>query len=300
MFKLILGLGNKDLESAIKIVETYLNTNGTDIIDLSAPVIYKIQNHLKNKNYDLNKVKFCASVALLGDIHNKKAKINKNCTQCEKCIEKCSQKAIEFFENSLRINQDKCVGCAHCKKTCKHNAVDIYEQNSFFEDIELLKNENIKLDMIELHLSIKKRKEILKGFKYILDNFKGDISCCLSRKHLSTLKTVKLIKELKEMFYKQNNNSVFWVQLDGSSVNNGNDEYKSNLEALSFYNEIKEQLPDINFAISGGLNSKTLELCKLFNLKPKCLAFGGWARKLAVNRPELVKDFISDIKGFYK
>lgn len=296
LFKLILGLGNKDIES-VKKISTFYIKNGIDMIDCSADTILEIQKNLKADNFDLNRVKFCVSVALLGDVHTRKAKINKNCVQCSKCKNVCSEGAIEKFENKYRVNSLKCSGCGHCEVVCKHRAVDIYNYNSFFADIETIKNPEIKLDILELHLSIKKKKKILEAFSKVCKNYKGNISVCISRKYFGNEKINKLIKELKNIFDMYNPNFEFMLQLDGNSVNNANDEYSSNLEALAFYKQFSNL--DYKIIISGGLNFKTIELLKLFGLKPYGLAFGSYARKLFNSDKTKASDLVLEVRKFY-
>lgn len=291
LFKLILSLANKDTVSALNVTKAYIES-GVDIIDCSVEVYPELKKYIDSLDI-LNKPKLCVSVALSNDIHSKKAKINKNCKKCGKCKEICSQNAI----NDFRVDFKTCVGCSHCKKVCKFDAIDIYRLNSFKSDIEKIKTENFKPDMLELHLSVKKKKEILEEFEFAMKNYSGNVSVCLSRKYLGTSKIIKLISKLKEMFEKYNPNHEFMVQLDGSSINNANDEYSSNLEALAFYNELKEI--DCKFILSGGLNSKTIELLKLFNLKPYGLAFGSYARKIALE-PIKLNNLVKDIKEFYQ
>ncbi len=301
LFKLILGLGNKDIDTSYKIAKNYANF-GIDIIDMSAYLFSKLTDkyklELKQNNPNL---KFCVSVALFGDIHNKKAKINDNCKKCLKCHKKCSQNAIEEKDGILRVSYDKCTGCQNCKKVCNNNAIDIYEQNLLADDIEQIRNN--KPDILEVHLSIKKKKEILKYFENIMKIYNGDTSICLSRKFLSSQKAIKIIKQLYEIFLKYNNGFIFYVQADGSSINNASLEYSSNLEALAFYNEISQSiknLKNIKTIISGGLNNKTVELCKLFNLKPDILAFGSYARKLFNEDVNKAKELVLSVKEFYE
>ncbi len=300
LFKLILGLGNKDIEQINKTALIYAKNN-IQMIDCALSVFEPLKSFLIQNNIDVSKIKFCTSIALLGDVHNKKAKINKNCKRCNKCKDICSQKAIENFNNELKVNTIKCCGCRACEKVCKNNAVDIYEINTYDDDLEQIKSfkkncSNLIPDVLEVHLSIKKRKKILKEFEQILKIFRGDISICLSRKYFGIEKAIKIINELKELFDKYNKNSEFYVQLDGSSINNANSEYKSNLEALAFLSSV-ENLP-YKFIISGGINDKIIELCKLLNLKPYGFAFGSWARKIAHDE-ELVRKFVNDTAEFY-
>ena len=296
LFKLVLGLGNKDLETIKKIALIYAKNN-IQMIDCAVGVFEQIRDYLIQNKIDIEKIKLCASVALVGDIHNKKAKINKNCKHCNKCVNICSQKAIETYNDELKINSLKCCGCHACAKVCKNNAIDIYEINTLYDDLEFIKNSKIKPDVLEVHLSIKKRKKILYEFKNILNYYKGAISICVSRKYFGSEKIIKLINELKEIFDKQNNNSEFYVQLDGSSINNANDEYKSNLEALAFLSNVEKL--NYKFLICGGINDKIFELCKLFNLKPYGFVFGSWARKIAPDETK-VKKLVDSVVEFYK
>lgn len=296
MFKLILGLGNKDKETA-KEVSLIYSKLGIDLIDSSLEVYDELKNYLKQNGIDLNKTKLGISVALSGDIHAKKVKINKNCVSCGVCRSICSACAIEKIENEYRINSKKCVGCSHCKKACKHNAIDSYELNSFKDDINFIKDNDLKPAFLELHLSVKKKKEIIQSFKYVLENYKGNISICLSRRYFGSDKIKKTILKLKELFEKSCSGYEFVIQADGTSINNANDEYASNLEALAFYKELADL--GLNVIMTGGLNKKTVELCKMFNLKPFGLAYGSYARKIAKNQDEVQK-LVQEVNRFYE
>ena len=296
MFKLILGLGNQDIETSKKIAYIYSQSN-IDIIDSSFEVFKEIKKFLEDKSIDTSKIKFCVSVGLLGDIHNKKAKINKNCAKCKKCISFCSQKAIEITNEEIKVNSKKCIGCSKCRHFCSFGAIDIYEENSLENNIEQIKNNTLKPDILELHLDIKKKKKIIKDFEYVLKNYKGDISICISRKYFGIKKIIKLIKKLKEIFDKYNKGFHFMIQADGSSMNNADGEYSSNLEALAFYKELSDLGYDI--IISGGTNDKTPYLCKLFNLKPYAVAYGSYARKTALGDEKKAQELVLKTAQLY-
>lgn len=299
LFKLILGLGNKDKEAA-KEVSLIYSKLGIDLIDSSLEVYSELKDYLAKNGIDLNKTKLGISVALSGDIHAKKVKINKNCKLCGACALVCSAKAIEKIEDGkgeYRVNSKKCVGCSHCKKACKYNAIDSYEINSFKDDIDFIKENNLKPAFLELHLSVKKKKEIIQSFKYVLENYKGNISICLSRRYFGSDKIKKTIAKLKKMFEQSCFGCEFTIQADGTSVNNANGEYSSNLEALAFYKELSDL--GLNVIMAGGLNQKTVELCKMFNLKPCGLAFGSYARKI-IDDSAKVQKLVYDVSEFYK
>lgn len=66
------------------------------------------------------------SLTDFGVYSKKLAKTNMdNCLGCDRCAQKCKQKAITVINDIAEINYDKCIGCGKCFKNCPNDAKDI-------------------------------------------------------------------------------------------------------------------------------------------------------------------------------
>lgn len=276
-FKLIAGLGNKDANKVKDLVLLWAEA-GADIFDISPSTVEFVQENLKENGFNLNDFDFCVSTAIEGDIHGKKAKIDRTkCRECNKCKKVCIENAI----NPPFVDELKCIGCKHCLKACKYGAID------FYDDIngELLNliNKNFKIDTVEIHISIKDKKVIKNEFKKlikILDNStsakNSKISVCFNRKYFSNSKTEKILKKLKEAV----NQREFIVQADGNSMNAADNKLSGTIETVAFGLFIKSLGYDV--ILSGGCNEYTAELAKKAGLICS-IGFGSFARKMTEN-----------------
>ncbi|HHV97683.1 MAG TPA: 4Fe-4S binding protein [Clostridiaceae bacterium] len=53
----------------------------------------------------------------------KKLHIDYWCEGCEKCIERCKQKALEIVDGKAKVNYDKCILCGYCASACPQFAI---------------------------------------------------------------------------------------------------------------------------------------------------------------------------------
>ena len=105
LFKLVLGLGNLNMEQIKNLVNIYSKTQ-TDIIDLppNQEVVDLVFRELAKRNIKIDKFVYCLSFGLKEDKPNSCAYVDKKkCIGCEKCIEMCSQNAI--FKKEKYCNQ---------------------------------------------------------------------------------------------------------------------------------------------------------------------------------------------------
>ncbi len=294
-FKLITGLGNKDKNKVKSLVFLWAKA-GADIFDVSPAVVPLIQEAIVENGLKLEDYDFCTSYAIEGDFHGKKAQIDSiKCKLCNKCVKSCIEGAI----NPPNIDETKCIGCAHCKKACKYGAIHLYDEidHSFYD---LLKKD-VKLDTVEIHISIKDKKTIKDEFKKIikaLDNSKcaknSKISICFNRKYFSNSKAEKILAKLKEM----SGEREFLVQADGNSMNGANNSLSGTIETVAFGLFIKSLGYDV--ILSGGCNEFTAELAK--NVGLQCsIGYGSFARKMTENLSEdeklkIAKEFVRKTK----
>ena len=146
-FKVITGLGNKDKNKVKDLVLIWMKA-GADIFDTSIEVMPYIQEEAKKAGFNLDDYIFCVSIPIEGDIHGKKAKIIKDkCNLCNLCKKVCVDNAI----NPPFVDELKCIGCSRCFDVCRNNAIKMYDDKIAFEKPF---DKNIKLDMVEVHISI--------------------------------------------------------------------------------------------------------------------------------------------------
>lgn len=294
-FKLITGLGNKDKNKVKSLVLLWAKA-GADIFDVSPSTIPDIEQTLIENGLNLDDFDFCTSYAIKGDTHGKKAKIDPIlCKLCNKCKKVCIEGAIE----PPNVNELKCIGCSHCKKACKYGAISLYDSDDdgFFE---LLKKD-VKLDTVEIHISIKDKKIIKEEFKKIIKALNNSncakntkISICFNRTYFSNNKTEKILEKLKELSGKRE----FMVQTDGNSMNGANNTLAGTIEAVAFGLFVKSLGYDV--ILSGGCNEFSAELANKAGLICS-IGYGSFARKMTENLPEdeklkAAKEFVRKTK----
>jgi len=285
-FKLILGLGNKDIKSAPDTALLYANA-GVRFFDASPEVLPEISRVLVKSGYNLNDFILCASVPSLGDIHGRKANISPVvCSGCRLCAKECPEAAIlpDKKTGKCAVDVKKCIGCGICKKTTNCYAIHFEYGNSEIEHLKKLVEGGFKPDMAEFHASISDKGQILKDFKDILSVFSGDVSVCINRKQFSLDEAAELLFELKNMHKAKNPNAEFYVQADGASMNGGAEDKNSTLECILFARELAPY--GFNLIISGGTNINTPKMLKEANIGAKSdiiIAYGTYARKIISN-----------------
>lgn len=277
MFKLICGLGNSDIENIKALVKLYAKA-GAWMFDVSPFALAALNEAIKEENLNPLDFKYCVSIPVEGDIHGKKAKILPNkCKKCSKCVKKCPQNAIKDFV----VDENRCIGCSICKKVCSHGAVKLFDKTDYFNELKNILKSNLKLDCIELHASIGDKNQILKKLKKICKKFKGEISLCISRKYFSTQEALSIIKKAQEI---AKDNSTFYIQADGNSMNGANAQLTSTIECAAFALALKEGgIDEKTIILSGGVNEYTKKLCRELSLSPLAIAFGTYARKSVLN-----------------
>ena len=59
--------------------------------------------------------------------------VESNCTGCQRCVKKCSRRALEMVRNetvtyAVVKYSDKCTACGDCLGKCKFNALKLIER----------------------------------------------------------------------------------------------------------------------------------------------------------------------------
>lgn len=292
MFKLICGLGNCDIENVKALVKLYAKA-GAHIFDVSPYALKALNDAITEEGLNPRDFKFCISLPVEGDAHGKKAKIlPKKCKKCAKCVKICPQGAIKDF----CVDENKCIGCSACKKVCKHGAVKLFDKTDYFNEFKSLLKTNLKLDCVELHASCGPKKAIYKAAKDICKKFKGDFSLCISRKYFSTEDCAEIVGNVRKIAAE---NSNFYIQADGNSMNFANTEMASTLECAAFALALKEYgIKESQIILSGGTNEYTKTLCDNLFLAPCAIAYGSYARKIVKNLSQ--KEALIAAKNFVK
>ncbi len=278
-FKLICGAGNEDLDEVEKLVAIYA-ASGCRFFDLSPhkEVIEAAQKGILRvtDKKNLSDYHFCISVGIKGEPHFNKAKINqKFCKKCVNCIDSCLQKAIN---PDFMVIEEKCIGCARCLKTCKHSAIEIYQKNKPIEDIffPLFTLHPSPFTCIELHASGTDEKDVQERWNYLNKNFDGMLSICIDRSKLSNEAVLNRIKNL----IKNRKLYTTIIQADGNPMSGGEDDFKTTLPAVAMAEIIANEKLPVYLLISGGTNSKTAELAKIFGIDFNGISVGSYARKI--------------------
>jgi hypothetical protein len=70
------------------------------------------------------------------------------------------------------------------------------------------------------------------------------------------------------------------IQADGVPMSGGSNDYKTTLQAVAMAEIIQNANLPVYLTLSGGTNSKTMELCHQCNIYPNGVAIGSFARKI--------------------
>ena len=77
------------------------------------------------------------------------------------------------------------------------------------------------------------------------------------------------------------------IQADGVPMSGSKDDYKTTLQAAAMAEIIQNANLPVYLTLSGGTNSKTMELCHQCGIYPHGIAIGSWARKIIKEYTEL-------------
>lgn len=292
-FKLICGAGNQNLQEIEHLIALYAKA-GCRFFDLAADekVLIAAQKGLdfsipkeEQKNYH-----FCISIGTKEDQHIQKAKINPDlCTKCKKCKIMCPTKAINDY---LQVIKNKCIGCLKCKNVCKYDAIEIYSENKL---INLAAYQLFNPSCIELHASDTDEVEADEIWDYLNKNFDGFLSLCIGRGKLSDSKILSRI----EKFVNKRNPYTTIIQADGKPMSGGEDDFQTTRPAVETGALIQTLNLPFYLILSGGTNSKTVQLAKEESVNIHGIGVGSFARKI-VKRYIEREDFLKNKKSFYK
>ncbi len=292
-FKLVCGAGNEDAQEVEKLVAVYAKA-GANYFDLSAreDVVLAAQRGLdrvipknKRKNYFLN-----VSVGISGDPHVRKALIiTEKCKACGLCAKACLQTAIAQTTGEYVVVKKRCIGCGACEKICTAaKAVTFVTENV---DLKVLLPPLIKfgLSSLELHAVTDDEEGAYAQWNIMNDVFDGVLSLCLDRSHLGDK---QLIARIKRFIADRPEFSTI-IQADGAPMSGGDDRYNSTLQALATADIVQKARLPVWVLTSGGTNSKTARMAKMFEITAHGVAIGSFARKIIktyIGRDDFLKN----------
>ena len=271
-FKLVCGAGNENAEAVKRCVYVYAKA-GCKVFDLSA--VAEILESAKEgvKLSGENNVYYCVSVGIKGDPHISKAGVNNSlCIKCGNCARNCPNSAI--YPPSL-VDEKKCIGCGICAKKCSSGAIKMYEKDVNVKEIlpDLVKN---GADILELHIMGHDKKDLEYKWKVINDCAPKLASICVDRSSMGNSELLAVINDM--ISYRKPYTTI--IQADGVPMSGGNDDYATTLQAVAMAEIIQNAKLPVYLTLSGGTNSKTLELCQKCGIHPNGIAIGSWARKI--------------------
>lgn len=283
-FKLVCGAGNEDVEEVEKLVYIY-SLAGANFFDVCAnsDVVDAAKRGLKRAGIEKDRY-ICVSVGIDGDPHITKAKIqDEKCIKCGLCLKNCPHQAI-FSE--IKINEARCIGCGICASNCPKNAIYMQTKEQDYDEI-LPKLIAKGIDCIEFHAISKNEKDVLEKWDKINSVFDGMTCISVDR---STSGDKDLIELVKKMVAKKAPYKTI-IQADGVAMSGNDDEFGTTLQAVATAQMfINSKIPSF-IMMSGGTNSKSVELAKMCAIEPHCLAVGSYARKI-------VKDYLDNEANF--
>ena len=283
-FKLVCGAGNEDIEEVEKLVYLY-SLAGANFFDVcaNADIVDAAKRGLNRAGIKEDRY-LCISVGIDGDPHITKAKIQEEkCIKCGLCAKNCPHQAIS---KDIEINEKRCIGCSICAKNCPQNAIQMQTKEQDYDEIlpELISK---GIDCIEFHAISKNEKDVLEKWDKINSLFNGMTCISVDRSTSGDKDLVELVRKMVEK--KEPYKTI--IQADGVAMSGNDDEYGTTLQAVATAQMFQNSKIPSFIMMSGGTNSKSIELAKICNIHPHCLAVGSYARKI-------VKDYLDDESNF--
>ncbi len=288
-FKLVCGAGNEDTQEVEKLVAIYSKA-GCNFFDLCAKP--EIVDAAK-KGLEIAGIKddryLCISVGIDGDPHITKAIIDQEkCVKCGKCKTICPHDAIIEFDK-YKVKKQRCIGCGQCGENCPKQAIEMYSQLQDYNEIlpELLAK---GIDCIEFHAISTDENDVMEKWQILNEHFDGMLCISLDRSELGD----KKLKQRVEKMIKNRKPFSTIIQADGIAMSGNSDEYGTTLQAVATAQLFQNSKLPVYIMMSGGTNSKSIELAKQCGVEPHCLAVGSYARKIVkeyLNSDDLYSNF---------
>ncbi len=274
-FKLVCGAGNEDAEEVEKLVTIY-SLAGCTFFDLCAKeeIVDAAKKGLKNAGITDDRY-LCVSVGIDGDPHITKAVIDQEkCVKCGKCKKICPHDAVIELDK-YKIKKERCIGCGQCAANCPKNAIEMVSQLQDYKEI-LPKLIAKGIDCIEFHAISTDEKDVMEKWEQINEHFDGMLCISLDRSELGD----KKLKERVAKMLSTRKPFTTIIQADGIAMSGSNDEYGTTLQAVATAQLFQNANMPAYIMMSGGTNTRSIELASLCGVKPNCLAVGSFARKI--------------------
>lgn len=281
VFKLVCGAGNECAEEVERLVIVY-SLAGCQFFDISANIeilrAAKRGIERAKKLGELSDKYICVSVGIKGDPHILKAKIDSGkCQHCGQCSYVCTNDAVKQFE----VSRERCLGCGKCFRVCPAKAIEMYSVDKDLDNVlpELV---DAGIDCVEFHATAEDDSEILEKWESINRNFDGVLSICIDRMCLGNKQVLERVKSLLEV--RKPFSTI--IQADGIPMSGSDDTFKTTLQAVAMGEIIQDAKLPVFILLSGGTNSKTVQLADMCGIEYSGVAIGSYARKI-------VKPYIS-------
>lgn len=279
-FKLVCGAGNEDAQEVERLVTIY-SLAGCNFFDLCAKpeIVDAAKRGLDRAGIKEDRY-LCVSVGIEGDPHITKAVIDQQkCVKCGKCKMICPHDAVFEFDK-YKIKKERCIGCMRCAKNCPKQAIEMVSQLQDYDEV-LPKIIEKGIDCIEFHAISNDEIDVMKKWLQINDYFDGMLCISIDR---SELGDKKLKDRVKKMLGIRKPYTTI-IQADGIAMSGSDDEFGTTLQAVATAQLFQNAQLPAYIMMSGGTNTKSLELASMCNVHPHCLAVGSYARKI-------VKDYL--------
>jgi len=296
-FKLVCGAGNEDAVEVEKLVALYALA-GARYFDLSAreDVLLAAKAGLERVIPRERLGEFClnVSVGIKGDPHVSKALVDASlCSSCSACRAICLQKAISEGAGAFTVNATRCIGCGVCIGVCPAGAISAYSQTTPLEEVlpPLVK---LGLDSIELHAVSDDEAGIADQWRALESRFDGILSLCVDR---SRLGDAQLIGRITSLIAGRKGFSTI-IQADGAPMSGCDDRHETTLQALATAQIVQRAKLPVFLMLSGGTNSRTAEMARLFGIEAHGVALGSYARKIV--RDQIERDDFLDNPALFQ
>lgn len=284
IFKLVCGAGNECLDEVERLVYVYSKV-GCQFFDVSAnKAVVKAAKRGLERSGTMSDRYICVSVGIKGDAHILKARIDgERCQHCRMCENLCENDGIKNFG----VVYERCLGCGKCSRVCPANAVEMY---SVEKDLDVVLPELVEMgiDCVEFHARVEDEEEVLKKWEQINRNFDGVLSVCIDRERLGNR---QILDRLKKMISSRKPFTTI-IQADGIPMSGSDDRYKTTLQAVAMGEIIRDANMPVYMFLSGGTNTKSVELANLCGVEFDGVSVGSYARKV-------VKEYIES-PDFYE
>lgn len=279
-FKLVCGAGNEDVQEVEKLVTIY-SFAGCNFFDLCAKteIVDAAKRGLARAGIKEDRY-ICVSVGIDGDPHITKAVIDQQkCVKCGKCKQICPHDAIIELDK-YKVKKERCIGCMQCAKKCPKQAIEMVSQLQNYDEVLPAIIEK-GIDCIEFHAISTDEKDVMDKWLQINDYFDGMLCISIDRSELGDRKLKERVKKM--LGIRKPYTTI--IQADGIAMSGSDDEFGTTLQAVATAQLFQNAQMPAYIMMSGGTNTKSIELASMCNVYPHCLAVGSYARKI-------VKEFL--------